>query len=574
MVDRRLLGAAGTIRGLLALTIGLGLASGLLTILQAGLIAQVVNLVFWRHQGLAQVSLWLWLLLGVIFFRSALAWLGEVVAHRAAARIKGYLQDLVLRRLFALGPARMRSERTGELVGVLTGGIEALGPYFARYLPQLALAALTPLLVLGFIFPVSPVTGIILFITAPLLPLFMLLIGRWAGRLADQQFGILGRMSAHFLDVLQGLSTLQLFGRSRAQGNVIERVNRHFRRSSLAVLRVAFLSALVLELLTTMSVALVAVLLGLSLVYGRMDFSRAFFILLLAPEFYLPLRLLGTQFHAGLAGVSAAERIFAVLDTPESERKGEEEVELPAGRPLEIRLTDVHYAYEGTGPALAGVSFALALGEKVALVGESGAGKSTVVNLLLRFLEPGQGVITVNGVPLNWVPADSWRQQVALVPQNPYLFYGTVAENIALGKDGADRAEIRSAAELARAHDFIMALPRGYDTPIGEGGVRLSGGERQRLALARAFLKRAPFMILDEGTANLDPVSERLVGDALAQLPNTTVLIVTHSLTSASRADRILVLDKGVLVQSGRHAELLRQNGPFRDLVRAFRGVA
>ncbi|HUW65104.1 MAG TPA: thiol reductant ABC exporter subunit CydD [Spirochaetia bacterium] len=575
MVDARLLSAAGKIRSLLALTIGLGLAAGLLTILQAGLIARVVSLVFLRHQNLSGVSLWLWLLLGVIFFRSVLAWLGEVVAHRAAARIKSHLQDLLLRHLFALGPAHMQNERTGELLGVLTEGIEALDPYFARYLPQLALAALTPLLILGFIFPVNLYTGIILLITAPLLPLFMILIGRWAGHLAPRQFQVMGRMNAHFLDVLQGLSTLKLFGRSRGQIDVIRRVSRHFRKTSLEVLRVAFLSALVLELLTTMSIALVAVVLGLSLVYGRISFPQAFFILLLAPEFYLPLRLLGTQFHAGLAGVTAADRIFAVLDLPLPDRGVEGDAGPLPAQPVGVRFTGVHYAFDGgTRPVLGGVSFALAPGEKVALVGESGAGKSTVVNLLLRFLEPGQGSITVNGISLNRLPAAEWRQQVALVPQNPYLFYGTVRENIALAKNGADRAEITAAAKLARAHDFIMALPQGYDTPIGEGGVRLSGGERQRLALARAFLKKAPLVILDEATANLDPENEQIVGEALAQLQGCTVLIVAHSLATASRADRILVLAKGVLAETGRPAELLRQGGPYCDLVRAFRGVA
>jgi thiol reductant ABC exporter CydD subunit len=573
VVDQRLLAAAGKIRNLLALTIGLGLAGGLLTIVQAGLIARVVGRVFVQHQELSGVAGWLRLLAGVIFFRSGLAWLGEVAAHRAAARMKTHLQGLLLRHLFALGPAHLGNERTGELLGVLTGGVEALDPYFARYLPQLALAAITPLLILGFVFPVSLVTGLILLVTAPLLPLFMILVGRWAGKPAARQFRILGRMNSHFLDVLQGLATLKLFGRSRDQVEVIRRVSGYFRQTSLAVLRVAFLSALVLELVTTMSIAMVALVLGLALVYGRMAFPQAFFILLLVPEFYLPLRLLGTQFHAGLSGTAAAGRIFAVLDTPLPEQGGE--AVPPTGRPPGIRFAGVHYAYDGGDrPALNGVSFELKPGEKVALVGGSGAGKSTVVNLLLRFLEPDRGSVTIDGVPLNLLPAREWRERVALVPQNPYLFAGTVRENIALALEGAGPAEIEEAAALARAHGFITALPGGYDTPVGEGGVRLSGGERQRLALARAFLRKAPLVILDEGTANLDPENEEIVADALARLPGCTVLIVAHSLATAVRADRILVLEQGVLVQAGTHPELLRQDGPYVRLVSAFRGAA
>ena len=571
VVDSRLLRAAGDTGRLLVLAVGLGLAAGALTVCQAALVARVVDGVFWHHLHLAGVALWLWLLPGVILLRWGLAWLGEAAGSRAAARIKGRLQEAVLRRLFAMGPVALSSERTGELLGVLTEGIEALDAYLGRYLPQLALAALTPLLILGFIFPLNLLSGTILSITAPLLPLFMLLVGRWAGGLAQRQFQALGRLSAHFLDVLQGLATLKLFGRSRDQAAVIGLVGRQFRTTSLEVLRVAFLSALVLELLTTMSIALVAVVLGLALVYGRIAFHRAFFILLLAPEFYLPLRLLGTQFHASLAGAGAAGRIFAVLETPVA--GGEEDGgPLPAG-PLAVRFDDVHYAYdEGTRPALAGVSFTLAPGEKVALVGKSGAGKTTVANLLLRFVEPVRGSIHVGGLPLRSLPADAWRRLVALVPQDPYLFAGTVRENIAWALEGATTEEVTAAAVRAGAHDFIQALPRGYDTPVGEEGVGLSGGERQRLALARAFLRRAPLVILDEPAANLDAESERIVGEALARLTGCTVLVIAHSLATARRADRVLVLEQGVLTADGRPDDLLRSDGSTKSP--DWRGVA
>jgi ATP-binding cassette subfamily C protein CydD len=328
-------------------------------------------------------------------------------------------------------------------------------------------------------------------------------------------------------------------------------------------------------MVATLSTAVVAVQIGLRLLYGDLVFEDALFILLLAPEFYLPLRLLGTRFHAGVAGVAAAQRIFELLEV-EAKVEAKARVEASLNPNLGLKLNNLSYAYDGgRRPALKGLGFGLSPGEKVALVGPSGAGKSTVAYLLLRFIEPDRGEILVDGRPLRNLPRQVWREQVAWVPQNPYLFHGTVAENIRLGSPGAAPDEVAWAAYQAHAQSFIGSLPQGYETVIGERGTRLSGGEAQRLALARAFLKDAPLLILDEATANLDPETEALVQEAIERLlVGRTALIIAHRLSTVRRADRILVMAEGRIQEEGTHAALMQQEGLYRRLVQASTMVA
>ncbi len=397
---------------------------------------------------------------------------------------------------------------------------------------------LIPVTFLLVVFPLDPLSGLVLLLTAPLIPVFMILIGSLADSLTRQQWTALSRMSAHFLDVLQGLTTLKLFNRSREQIAVIAEISDRYRDTTLGVLRVAFLSALVLEMVGTLSTAVIAVEIGLRVLYGRLAFEQAFFVLILAPEFYLPLRLLGTRFHAGIAGVTAARRVFEVLGMPADGRsqsiptgrttndEQSKDAESITGSPchsrsIAVSFADVHYAYDdGARPALNGVSFEIRPGEKVALVGPSGAGKSTIAHLLLGFIAPTAGGITfATEIPAVGGASQLPRPQsgrssfelpaIAWVPQLPYLFNMTVAENIRLGRPDAGQDDVVRAAQQAGADDFIRALPQGYETVIGERGARLSGGQAQRIALARAFLVDAPLVILDEATANLDPRARR-----------------------------------------------------------------
>jgi thiol reductant ABC exporter CydD subunit len=456
-------------------------------------------------------------------------------------------------------------------------GVEALDAYFSQYLPQLALAALVPLTILLFVFPRDTLTGLVLLLTAPLIPIFMILIGNVAEAMTRRQWTSLSRMSAHFLDVLQGLTTLKLLGRGRDQIQTIAQISDQFRQTTLGVLRVAFLSALVMEMVAAISTAVVAVEVGLRVLYGRMAFEEAFFILLLAPEFYLPLRTLSTRFHASMAGVAAAQRIYEVLGVKaEAKVKAEDDLylslNLNLNLSLNLSLNNIHYAYDdGERPALKGLFLQIAPGQKVALVGPSGAGKSTVAHLLLRFIEPDQGTITVDGAPLQHVPIRTWRAQVAWVPQNHYLFHASVAENIRLARPDAALDEVVWAAEQAHAHDFIRALPQGYDTLVGERGARLSGGQAQRIALARAFLKDAPMLVMDEATANLDPEDQARIQDSMERLMGgRTALIIAHRLPTVYRADQIVVMADGRAVESGTHKTLLEKGELYRRLVMAY----
>ncbi len=579
MFNRRLLGLAVPVRVALGAAVGLGGLGGVAAVLQAWLLSGVIDQVFLRQVAVARLAPWLAGAFGIIVARSLLAWGAEMSAGRVAWRVKRDLRAEVVERLFALGPMYLQGERTGELTAIVSEGIEALDAYFAHYLPQLATAVLVPLTILCTVFPLDALSGGVLLVTAPLIPVFMVLIGQTADRLTRQQYDRLGYLSAHFLDTLQGLTTLKLLGQSRAQAHVIGAVSDQYRDATLQVLRVAFLSALVLEMVVTLSTAIVAVEVGLRLLYGQMAFQPALFILILAPEFYLPLRMLGLRFHSAAAAVSAAARIFEVLAAPLPAG-----AESPARRSLvpgpavgwpsaaqEIRFESVSLAYAPGRPALRDISFGIPARKITALIGPSGAGKSTVASLLLRFVEPQQGRIWVGNQPLQAVPPAVWRRHLAWVPQAPHLFHDTLAANIRLGCPTACEAEVIRAAQLAHCHDFICRLPEGYATRVGEGGARLSRGQAQRLALARAFLlTSASLLILDEPTSEVDPELEVLLQEAVERLMRgRTTLVIAHRLSTIYQADQIVVLSAGQVAEVGVHRDLMQQPGLYCQLVTA-----
>ncbi|MEA4908809.1 MAG: thiol reductant ABC exporter subunit CydD [Anaerolineaceae bacterium] len=560
----------------MAVTCGLGVA--LLGLLQAYQLSAIITGVFLEGEGLLQVRPVLAALLGVVLARAALTFLGEGAAATAAARIKTRLRDMLYEHLFALGPGYTQGEKSAELATTAVEGIEALDAYIAQYLPQVALAGLIPLTYLVAVFPLDLVSGVILLLTAPLIPVFMILIGSISESLTRRQWTSLSRMSAFFLDTLQGLLTLKALGQSQVQSQRIENVSEQHRRATLSVLRVTFLSALVLELVGTISTALIAVQVGLRLLYGHMPFEQAFFLLVIAPDFYLPLRNLGLRFHAGMNGVAAAERIFTVLNQPvksalpgQTEPAGEgktgrSSVGVPAPVFNRLRFERVAFTYPGRErAALQDVSFSILCGQQVALVGTSGAGKSTLAALLLRFYEPDAGAIWVDERRLQDISLEEWRQQLAWVPQQPYLFNASIEENLALGRRDADPAAIRAAARAALLEEWIAGLPDGYQTRIGADGERISGGEGQRLALARAFLKDAPLLVMDEPTAHLDPENEDLLLAATRRLrQDRTVVMIAHRLSTVLQADLILVLEGGQIVQSGGYHFLASREGAFR----------
>ena len=386
-------------------------------------------------------------------------------------------------------------------------------------------------------------------------------------------------MSAFFLDMLQGLTTLKLFGRSREQAGNIQEISSQYGKTTMEVLRTAFQTSLVLEWSATAATAMVALEVSFRLVNGSLPFFVAFSVLLLTPEFFLPLRRYALRYHAGARAKAAAERISAVLDTPEhavlsQPGLGIKAPSLADGVLANIRFENVSFSYQdGQRPALANLTLTIAHGRTVALVGPTGAGKSTISSLLLRFIEPSSGVLTVGDSPLSAYTVEAWRTQIAWVPQHPYLFYGSVAENILRARPSASREEMLAASHAANAHEFILSLANGYQTQLGEKGVRLSGGQKQRIAIARAFLKDAPILIMDEATSHLDRENEALIATALATLmEGRTTIIIAHRLAMAYEADQIVVMDHGRVSQMGSHYDLIMQDGPYQSLYASYLG--
>ncbi|MEU6952161.1 thiol reductant ABC exporter subunit CydD [Streptomyces sp. NPDC045714] len=539
-IDPRLLHHARATRLFLAAVVALGLVGALLVIAQAMLIAEIVVGGFEGGLTVTALRTPLLLLAAVALGRACVAWLTELAAHRASAAVKSELRGRLLERAARLGPDWLGGQRTGSLVALATRGIDALDDYFARYLPQLGLAVVVPVAVLARIVTEDWVSAAIIVVTLPLIPLFMILIGWATQSRMDRQWQLLSRLSGHFLDVVAGLPTLKVFGRAKAQAESIRTITSDYRRATLRTLRIAFLSSFALELLATLSVALVAVTIGMRLVHGELDLYTGLVVLILAPEAYLPIRQVGAQYHAAAEGLSAAEEIFTVLET-EPRVSGTEVV--PDA--LRLELADVTVRHEGRAePSLDAASLTVEPGETVALVGPSGVGKSTLLNVLLGFAEPDEGHVRVGGRDLADLDLEQWRSRIAWVPQRPHLFADTIAENVRLARPDADDEAVLAALRDAGAYDFVAALPDGMRTALGEDGAGLSAGQRQRLALARAFLADRPLLLLDEPTASLDGESEAGIVDAVRRLAaGRTVLLVVHRPALLAVADRVVTLE-------------------------------
>ncbi|MGD3105249.1 thiol reductant ABC exporter subunit CydD [Streptomyces sp. YGL11-2] len=554
-VDPRLLRYARATRGFLIAVVVLGLAGAGLVVGQAMLIAEIVVGAFRHDLELGALATPLALLAAVSVGRGVVSWLTELAAHRASAAVKSELRMRLVERAALLGPgATVRRAaggaenaaqdgtlemRTGELTTLATRGIDALDDYFSRYLPQLGLAVVVPVAVLARIATGDWISALTIVVTLPLIPLFMILIGWATQSRMDRQWRLLARLSGHFLDVVEGLPTLKVFGRAKAQAASIRAITGEYRRATLRTLRIAFLSSFALELLATISVALVAVGIGMRLVNGELDLYTGLMVLVLAPEAYLPLRQVGAQYHAAAEGLSAAEEVFAVLET---QPRTPGTAPAPEGTALTVEGLVVRHPGRAAD-SLPATSFEVRPGETVALVGPSGAGKSTLLSVLLGFTAPSEGRVLADGQDIAALSPESWRGRIAWVPQHPHLFAGTIAENVRLARPDAEDAAVRTALEDAGALEFVDALPEGLATRLGESGAGLSAGQRQRLALARAFLVDRPILLLDEPTANLDGGTEEAVVAAVRRLAaGRTVLMVVHRPALLAVADRTVRL--------------------------------
>ncbi len=598
------------VRKRLALTVVLGELAGILLLAQTAFLVEIGNGVIFHHSSLASLAPDFAGFLVVVAIRAVVTWASRRTAFSCASEVKQSMRADLVSRLEEMGPVALSALRAGELATTAVDGVEAVDGYFSKYLPQRAVASLLPLSILAVVLPLDWISGVILIVTAVFLPLTMIVIGEEAHERNRRLWGRLSQMSAHFLDALRGLPTLKMFGAERREAEVVASTSEAYRKASMEVMRIAFLSSFMLELISTVSIAIVAVVSGLRMLSGSLPFAPGYFILLAAPEYFLSLRTLGTYYHTRMEAASAAERLFELLSggtsaaaadrTTEATgsalagaatvaaRAAGAEMASTAGsaekvvaaaqgasegeaqsaaqraarrairietrptvtaRPRPVVLRELHFSYPGR-PVLAGASLSIAFGEHIALVGPSGAGKSTILNLLLGFVKADSGSIMVGDRPLAELDPEEWLARIAWLPQRPTLFHGTIAENIALGRIGVGLASIREAARKAYADEFIDRLPLGYQSAVGELGEGLSGGQIQRIALARLFLRDPELVLLDEPTAHLDRESERLVGAGIAALTRgRTLLYVTHRLDGARGFDRLVALEAGRLAE-------------------------
>ena len=542
--DPRLLRYARATRFYLVATVGLGLLTAGLIIAQATLLASAIA--HGEHGAAVSTLTGTIVALAVVMgLRAVVIFLQETTAHRSAAQVMSQLRIRLVRRVLALGPEWLAGQRSGELTALAGRGIEALDGYFSRYLPQLVLSVLVPAAIVVRLAVSDLTSAIVVAVTLPLFPLFLAVVGTATSRRTARHWGALAVLSAKVLDLVLGLPTLRVFGRAKAQAAALREASDEHRRATMGTLRLAFLSALVLELTAALSIALVAVMVGLRLLHGHISLQTALLVLLLAPEAYLPLRAVGTQFHASMEGVTAADRAFSVIEAAApADLAGV--AAAPDLRTADVELSGVSVQREARGrPAPDRLSVTLRAGERVALVGPSGCGKSTVLSLLLRFRDPTAGSLTVGGTPLSALDVQAWRSQIVWVPQHPHLFAGTVADNVRLGVQATDE-QVRIALQHVDAA-FVDDLPRGIQTELGERGAGLSAGQRQRVALARAFLRpaeAAPILLLDEPTAGLDARTEAALVPVLDRLcAGRTVLLVAHREALLPLVDRVVALE-------------------------------
>lgn len=522
---------------------------------QAWLVAVVASRVFIEQVRLDAVMAQMWLLLGVLIVRAMLGGARQVLAGGASAGVRKNLRARLLQRFETAGPARLPP--AGELIPAFDEQVEALDGFYSRFAPQRISAMIVPLVIVVFAFFTDWLAGLLLLLTAPLIPLFMILIGMGAEKLAREQFQSLARLGGWFLDQVHGAATIRLFRAEERAREQVQRRTHALRRETMRVLRLAFLSSATLEFFSAVAIASLAIYIGLGLL-GYLTFGPAsaltlqsgLFLLLLAPEFFQPLRALSQGWHDRADASAAAGEIRALLASPPARPAADEAFNPAAPASCLVELREIEFAHPGREPLFRGLDFAVAAGEKVVLVGPSGGGKSSLIAILAGFVEPSAGTVLLDGRPLTRFSAAALHAHVAWLGQHPVLFAGTIADNIALGWAQATRAQVEAMAARARVSEFAERLPDGLDSPVGENGYGLSGGQAQRIALARALLRPRPLILLDEPTASLDSESEAVVLETLADLlaeRSSTVICATHRAATMAWADRVVEIRQGEL---------------------------
>ncbi|WP_323665577.1 heme ABC transporter permease/ATP-binding protein CydD [Pectobacterium punjabense] len=564
----------------LRLSLLLGFLSGALIVAQAWLLATLLHALIIEHAPRESLFSPFLLLIATFILRALNSLLRERVGFLCGQAVRQHIRKLVLDRLQQLGPAWVQGKPAGSWATMILEQVDDMQDYYARYLPQMYLAALIPLLILITLFPINWAAGLILFLTAPLIPLFMALVGMGAADANRRNFLALARLSGHFLDRLRGMETLRLFHRGQAETEQIRHASEDFRSRTMEVLRMAFLSSGVLEFFASISIAVVAVYFGFSYL-GELDFGHygmgvtlfaGFLVLILAPEFFQPLRDLGTFYHAKAQAIGAAESLVTFL-AEEGESVGFGTYEFSSDTAIAVRAEDLVVLAPNGTPLTQPLTFDIRAGERIALVGISGAGKSSLLNALLGFL-PYRGSLTVNGKALNSLTSESWRKQLSWVGQNPHLPEPTLRSNILLGNPQASPLELQYAIEHAYVQEFLPQLPQGLETTLGDGAARLSVGQAQRVAVARALIHPCNLLLLDEPSASLDAHSEELVMNALnAAARSQTTLLVTHQLNDITDYDAIWVMEEGRLVQQGDYQTLRAEAGPFAALLAQRQGA-
>jgi ATP-binding cassette subfamily C protein CydD len=552
----------------LKLSIALGTVNAILMIAGAYLLAQTIHEVMFEGRNLAQVTQYLWPLAGIILLRAIFLALSERLSAFATLKIKSAIRQTLLDKLTQLGPSYIEKNGQGATLNTLHNGVEALHDYYAKYLPGVAYSALIPLAILVVIFPTDYKAGLIFLLSAPLIPFFMILVGHKAEALNQKRWQQLAVLGNYFFDRVQGLTQLKLFNATRKELKQIARISDDFRHATLSVLKIAFLSSFALEFLATISVALVAVIIGFRLFFGTLDFATGFVVLLLAPEFYLPLRQLGSHYHARLQGISAAADMLIILNAPLPANDNSHTANINIDANNTISIHDLNFSYPNSNEGINNINLTLPSKGLVAIVGASGSGKSTLLDCMLGFHPEVIQHISIDQQPLTTADISQLQQNIAWIPQKPTLFYDTLAANIKLGNPDASHEALEHAAKQAGALEFINELPDGFNTLIGEQGEGLSGGQKQRIALARAFLKHAPILMLDEPTAHLDSQTEQLIQNAIAEYAKKHLVItIAHRLNTVKNAKQLIVMENGCIAQHGDFKALSQQSGEFAKLL-------